>query len=105
MVTLTRKGKQLSGNVAGENGKTEFESVSASEKTVRFEFQLDIEGTMRDIEIEAKLQTDGTLDGEWAVSVVGGDKVEHWLNGDKVAEAEIGSDAWNEKIASSKFAT
>ena len=251
LVTLTRENERLSGTVAGENGKTEFESVTTKEKTVHFEFQLDIEGTMRDIEIEAELQTDGTLDGEWAVVVDGqivatgdwsakkknvtevlfdgksmdmfrgyqqeaigdgwsvedgtlhfdgsgggdiitkkeygsfeltfewkisaggnsgvmyrvkqgdakpyktgveyqildndkhrdgknrstsagaiyalyqpgdkqpkavgqwnqskivvdGDKVEHWLNGDKVAEAEIGSDAWNEKIASSKFAT
>ena len=45
--------------------------------------------------------------GEWNTSkiVADGDKVEHWLNGDKVAEAEIGSDAWNKEIASSKFAT
>jgi len=45
--------------------------------------------------------------GEWNQSkiVVNGDNVEHWLNGDKVAETEIGSEQWNQKIAKSKFAT
>lgn len=44
--------------------------------------------------------------GEWNQSmiVVKGDKVEHWLNGDKVVDIEIGSEQWNEKIAASKFA-
>lgn len=45
--------------------------------------------------------------GQWNTSkiVVDGDKVEHWLNGSKVAETEIGSDEWKEKLAASKFAT
>jgi hypothetical protein len=30
--------------------------------------------------------------------------VEHWLNGVKTAEAEIGSADWNAKVAASKFA-
>ena len=44
--------------------------------------------------------------GEWNQTkiVVKGDQIEHWLNGDMVAEAEIGSDEWKEKIAASKFA-
>jgi hypothetical protein len=44
--------------------------------------------------------------GQWNTSkiVVDGDKVQHWLNGDKVVETEIGSDDWNEKVAASKFA-
>ena len=45
--------------------------------------------------------------GQWNTSkiVVDGDKIEHWLNGDKVAESEVGSDDWNKKLAASKFAT
>jgi hypothetical protein len=43
--------------------------------------------------------------GEWnAVRiVVNGSHVEHWLNGVKVVEAEIGSDDWNQRVANSKF--
>jgi hypothetical protein len=43
--------------------------------------------------------------GEWnAVRiVVNGSHVEHWLNGVKTAEAEIGSDDWNQRVANSKF--
>jgi hypothetical protein len=35
--------------------------------------------------------------------VVNGNHVEHWLNGVKVVECEIGSDDWNERVAKSKF--
>lgn len=43
--------------------------------------------------------------GEWnAVRiVVNGNHVEHWLNGIKVVDAEIGSADWNQRIANSKF--
>ena len=44
--------------------------------------------------------------GEWnqARVVANGAHVEHWLNGVKTAEAEIGSADWNAKVAASKFA-
>jgi Domain of Unknown Function (DUF1080) len=32
-----------------------------------------------------------------------GNRIEHWLNGTMVLEAEIGSDVWNERIQNSKF--
>ncbi len=43
--------------------------------------------------------------GEWneARVVVRGDHVEHWLNGGKVLEYELGSDALRARIAASKF--
>ncbi len=43
--------------------------------------------------------------GEWNLSkiVVNGNKVEHWLNGKKVLEYELGSDAVKNGIANSKF--
>ena len=31
--------------------------------------------------------------------------LEHWMNGEKVVEAEVESDDWNKRIAASKFAT
>jgi hypothetical protein len=37
--------------------------------------------------------------------VAKGNRVEHWLNGEKVVEYEFGSDAWKEVIAKSKFKT
>lgn len=35
--------------------------------------------------------------------IVEGDRVEHWLNGDKVVEALTGSDEWRKRVAGSKF--
>jgi hypothetical protein len=34
---------------------------------------------------------------------VNGAQVEHWINGEKIVEYEIGSDDWNERVAKSKF--
>jgi Domain of Unknown Function (DUF1080) len=43
--------------------------------------------------------------GEWnsAKIVLNKNHVEHWLNGKKVVDAEIGSKDWNERLAKSKF--
>ncbi len=43
--------------------------------------------------------------GEWnaAKVVARGNHVEHWLNGTKVLECELGSEDWKARIASSKF--
>ncbi|HKG92123.1 MAG TPA: DUF1080 domain-containing protein [Gemmatimonadaceae bacterium] len=43
--------------------------------------------------------------GEWnsARILVDGTHVEHWLNGVKMADAEIGSADWNARVAASKF--
>lgn len=44
--------------------------------------------------------------GEWnAVRLVVNDRhVEHWLNGRKIVEYEVGSEDWNQRVANSKFA-
>ena len=43
--------------------------------------------------------------GEWNSTriVAKGNKIEHWLNGEKVCEAEIGSEDWNARVAKSKW--
>ncbi len=43
--------------------------------------------------------------GEWntAKIVVIGNVIEHWLNGELIVKAEIGSDDWNARVAESKF--
>lgn len=45
--------------------------------------------------------------GEWNVArvVYTGDRIEHWLNGQKVAESSYGDNAWREKVAATKFKT
>jgi hypothetical protein len=44
--------------------------------------------------------------GEWNhVRIVArGPSVEHWMNGTRIVEYEIGSDDWNQRVADSKFA-
>lgn len=43
--------------------------------------------------------------GEWnhAKIVVRGNHFEHWLNGAKIVEANVGDDEWNKRVAASKF--
>ena len=43
--------------------------------------------------------------GEWNKTrlVIKGDHVEHWLNGQKVVEYDLGSPDWKAKVAASKF--
>jgi hypothetical protein len=44
--------------------------------------------------------------GEWNTGriVANGNHVEHWLNGQKVADLEMWSDDWKDRVAKSKFA-
>lgn len=44
--------------------------------------------------------------GEWNTTrlIVNGNHVEHYLNGEKVVEYELGSPAWQDSVANSKFA-
>jgi hypothetical protein len=43
--------------------------------------------------------------GEWNTAriIMNRGHVEHWLNGVKTAEADIGSNDWNQRVANSKF--
>ena len=43
--------------------------------------------------------------GEWNTArlLVNGNHVEHWLNGQKIAGYELGSDEWKAKVEASKF--
>ena len=43
--------------------------------------------------------------GQWNSGkiVQRGNTIEHWLNGEKVVEVEIGSDDWKERVGNSKF--
>ncbi len=50
---------------------------------------------------DKKLKKSGELNHSRIVAK--GKRLEHWLNGEKVAEIEIGSDDWQKRHASSKF--
>lgn len=63
------KDGKLSGYLDGENGKSNFDSVTVQDNIVRFVLQLEVSGEMRDIDIEAEIQKDGTLSGEWILVV------------------------------------
>jgi hypothetical protein len=43
--------------------------------------------------------------GEWNTSkiVANGTKIEHWLNGEKVVDADTATEAWKQAVAESKF--
>ena len=43
--------------------------------------------------------------GEWnhVRIIVDGNHVEHWMNGEKIVEYDIGSDDWKARVAASKF--
>jgi len=43
--------------------------------------------------------------GEWNAArlLVNGNHVEHWLNGQRIAQYELGSPEWAQKVAASKF--
>ncbi|MEQ8790987.1 MAG: DUF1080 domain-containing protein [Pirellulaceae bacterium] len=44
--------------------------------------------------------------GEWntAKIVAHGPRIEHWLNGEKIVEADVASDEWRKRLSQSKFA-
>lgn len=65
IVTIANKDGKLSGGMKGDNGSPTFESVSLSGKTLSVAFEIEVQGSMRNIEIEAELQDDGSLEGEW----------------------------------------
>ena len=45
--------------------------------------------------------------GEWnqVRIVVQGNQVEHWLNGTRIVEYELGSPDWEDRVRKSKFAS
>ena len=52
-------------------------------------------------EKERKLEPVGSWNNSRIVQK--GNMIEHWLNGQKIVTAEIGSDDWKERVAGSKF--
>jgi hypothetical protein len=60
-------------------------------------------GSIYDVYAPSKKVVKGP--GEWNHTkiIAKGNHLEHWLNGEKIVEAEIGSDDWNQRIAKSKW--
>jgi len=64
-----------------------------------------LSGAIYDVVPAGKKQL--ALVGTWnrARIVADGERLEHWLNGALVASADLGSDAWRDAVADSKFAS
>lgn len=62
--------------------------------------------TASDYAIHAPAKDVSRPAGSWNQSriVVNGNRVEHWLNGERVVEYELGSPEWTERVKKSKFA-
>ena len=60
-------------------------------------------GSLYDLYVPSKFVT--RKPGEWNETriVVKGNHIEHWLNGTKVVDCEVGSKDWNERYGKSKF--
>lgn len=56
-------------------------------------------------DMEAPARSVSKPTGEWNESrlIVDGSHVEHWLNGEKVVEYELGSEAWQQQVQNSKW--
>jgi hypothetical protein len=67
--SIVEKDGKLSGSLDGDNGKVDFEEITVSKGKLFVAFQLDVQGTMRNIEIEAGKNDDGELEGEWVLVV------------------------------------
>lgn len=61
-------------------------------------------GALYDLYVPADLEAVRPA-GEWnrARVVADGPRIEHWLNGVKIVEAEVGSAEWDARVAASKF--
>lgn len=63
----------------------------------------ELAGACYDLYAPAKDVTKPASEWNQARLVVDGNRVQHWLNGAKIVEYEIGSDDWNKRVEASKF--
>ncbi len=65
----------------------------------------DVQKSGGNYDINAPSSLKANAPGEWNQGriLVNGSHVEHWLNGEKVAEYEYGTDEWKKNVAASKF--
>ena len=101
----------------GSNSGLKYFVVESGTAAIGHEYQLIDDARHADAKISAERQTASFYDvkaatahptkpiGEWNTSrvLVQGNHVEHWLNGTKVLEYELDTDALRAKIADSKF--
>jgi len=67
--SVVQKDGKLSGSLDGDNGKTDFDDTSVSKGKLYVALKVNAQGSMRNIEIEAEEQEDGSLAGEWILIV------------------------------------
>jgi len=67
----------------------------------------DVQKTAANYDLQPAARAVSKPAGEWNHTriVVQQNRVQHWLNGVKVVEYEIGSDAWRQQVQGSKFAS
>jgi len=62
----------MQGTLVNDRGvETEISNVTTTDKSFRMEFEIEVQGELRDVVVEAELADDNTLEGEWALFVDG----------------------------------
>jgi arylsulfatase A-like enzyme len=80
---LKGKDKKLSGTLVANENETGIDKIAVKGKSVRMEFKLDVEGDLRDIAIEATMESAKSLNGKWILLDSDGNEE---VSGDWVAE-------------------
>lgn len=94
-LVLSGENAKLEGLFKGENGELEIGKLTAEDKDLRLDFEMEIQGSPMNVVIESELKEDHLLKGKWIVKGADGNEA---ASGDWSAKREAESDyagSWN----------